>query len=278
MALDCVDLEYLLSQPRVSIFGYGSLIWRPGFSYDATELGFIRGYSRRFWQKSTHHRGTEDNPGRVLTSIEDEDGKIYGITYHVTGRDRILRALEALGLREVVLGGYTSMMMDFYPATNEYSSREPSCQVVLYIALPSNELYCGDLNESEFEIAKRVAMTSGFCGPNSDYIFKLADFMKEKFPDIEEPHLYEIDFYLAQFVREIEERKNLKNVPTKKVVDSSSMKVSSCKSPFCILENQSTFCDNQIDSDPEIAEITLANKSSPIVESKTGNEIKVAIA
>jgi cation transport regulator ChaC len=30
------------------VFGYGSLIWNPGFDFDDKILGFIRGYKRTF--------------------------------------------------------------------------------------------------------------------------------------------------------------------------------------------------------------------------------------
>lgn len=45
--------------PPVWIFGYGSLVWRPGFEFTSRKVGFIRGYSRRFWQGDTFHRGSE---------------------------------------------------------------------------------------------------------------------------------------------------------------------------------------------------------------------------
>lgn len=43
----------------VWIFGYGSLVWRPGFEFTSRKVGFIRGYSRRFWQGDTFHRGSQ---------------------------------------------------------------------------------------------------------------------------------------------------------------------------------------------------------------------------
>lgn len=40
------------------IFGYGSLCWRPGFDYNDVVIGYIKGYSRKFWQGNVTNRGT----------------------------------------------------------------------------------------------------------------------------------------------------------------------------------------------------------------------------
>ena len=48
------------------VFGYGSLLWNPGFSYEDQVFGYVEGYKRRFWLLNTTHRGV---PGQVKRSL-----------------------------------------------------------------------------------------------------------------------------------------------------------------------------------------------------------------
>lgn len=42
------------------VFGYGSLIWNPGFEFKKLVVGHIKGYARKFYQGSDEHRGSPD--------------------------------------------------------------------------------------------------------------------------------------------------------------------------------------------------------------------------
>ena len=52
----------------VWIFGYGSLLWNTNFPYEESVVGHLKGYTRRFWQGCTNHRGV---PGAVSPIIDN---------------------------------------------------------------------------------------------------------------------------------------------------------------------------------------------------------------
>lgn len=48
------------------IFGYGSLVWKPNFSYKRSQIGHIVGYKRRFWHGDNFYRGNKEMVRHLL--------------------------------------------------------------------------------------------------------------------------------------------------------------------------------------------------------------------
>jgi cation transport protein ChaC len=63
------------------VFGYGSLMWRPGFDYLERQLAWLRGYHRALCIYSHVHRGTPETPGLVLGL--DRGGSCRGVAFRV---------------------------------------------------------------------------------------------------------------------------------------------------------------------------------------------------
>jgi cation transport protein ChaC len=48
------------------VFGYGSLMWNPGFATPQTQAARLHGWHRAFCIYSEHYRGTPQKPGLIL--------------------------------------------------------------------------------------------------------------------------------------------------------------------------------------------------------------------
>lgn len=166
---------------EVWLFGYGSLIYLADFPYIDSKTASIRGWSRRFWQGSHDHRGTEENPGRVVTLIEDSDTICHGVAYKVEAS-----VFEQLDVREK--NGYLRF-------TTEMTFADGSGdQGLVYIATGDNDAYLGEA--SEYDIAVQIANAEGPSGTNSDYIIRLADSLTDM--GVDDPHVFEIVKHLNQ--------------------------------------------------------------------------------
>jgi cation transport regulator ChaC len=91
------------------VFGYGSIIWRPAFTYIDARPALLRGWRRRFWQGSPDHRGTPHRPGRVVTLVTDAAATCHGVAFD-TGHADTPEIFDALDMLES--GGYVRMTVD----------------------------------------------------------------------------------------------------------------------------------------------------------------------
>ena len=159
------------------VFGYGSLVYRPGFAYERVEDGYIRGYVRRFWQGSTDHRGVPGAPGRVVTLVPTVGAVCWGRAYWVapTEADRVLAELDH---REK--GGYERARMPFHAPRGEVVE-----DVLVYRATPDNPEYLGDAPLSA--LVHQIRHSVGPSGANIDYVLRLDDALREM--GAEDPHV-----------------------------------------------------------------------------------------
>src|SRR5499433_2070144 len=88
-----------LSKGDLWVFGYGSLMWRPGFESIEQAPARLIGEHRALCVYSFVHRGTPEKPGLVLGL--DRGGNCRGIAYRVTGKKRVA-TIEYLRGREQV--------------------------------------------------------------------------------------------------------------------------------------------------------------------------------
>jgi cation transport protein ChaC len=80
------------------VFGYGSLMWNPGFAHAASAPALLRGYHRSFCVYSHHYRGTPDRPGLVLGL--ERGGACRGVAFRVAAA-RAAEVLAYLDAREI---------------------------------------------------------------------------------------------------------------------------------------------------------------------------------
>jgi len=80
--LDGLDMAVAMAEPTHWVFGYGSLMWNPGFPHSSQQLGLLRGAHRSLSIISHHHRGTTDRPGLVFGLAHG--GSCRGMVFEVT--------------------------------------------------------------------------------------------------------------------------------------------------------------------------------------------------
>ena len=174
---------------RLWIFGYGSLIWRPTFPFEERVPARLDGWTRRFWQGSTDHRGVPGAPGRVVTLVPDPQGSCVGVAFRIAPSDAE-EVLAHLDHREK--GGYARHKVEL--AALDGSAVFPA---VVYVATEGNADWLGPAPLEE--IAETVRRARGPSGPNAEYVHRLAEALREL--GAHDAHVGELDALLARRAR-----------------------------------------------------------------------------
>ena len=164
------NLEYglALDMDEFWVFGYGSLMWNPGFPHEETQAARAFGYRRSLCIRSYVHRGTPENPGLVLGL--DRGGSCRGMAFRVSLEDRG-EVLEYLRKRELVTNVYKERMLAVMLSDGRY------VKAVGYVVDRSHVQYAGALGIEE--AAEIVRRSSGQSGPNDAYLFNTLAHLRE---------------------------------------------------------------------------------------------------
>jgi len=143
------------------VFGYGSLMWRPGFEFIEKVPARLIGEHRALCVYSFDHRGTPEKPGLVLGL--DRGGACRGIAFRVAP-DLRERTVLYLREREQTTHVYREVMRSVW-LDNEARQR---VSALTYVADRGHVQYAGRLPLGEQ--LRIVRQGHGRSGNNRDYV------------------------------------------------------------------------------------------------------------
>ncbi len=141
------------------VFGYGSLMWRPGFDFEERTLATVRGYRRALCVYSHVHRGTPDKPGLVLGL--DRGGSCKGVAFRVPA-EATETTVAYLRAREQVTMVYRELWLGAALADGR------RVRALTYVVDRSHVQYAGVLDLAALE--RFVGQGVGVSGANPDYV------------------------------------------------------------------------------------------------------------
>lgn len=140
------------------VFGYGSLMWNPGFAHLRVAPATHVGHTRAFAMWSVRHRGTPQRPGLVLTLCPG--GTCTGRAFLVDGADAA-EVCDYLLDREI--GTYA-----YRPAFIDIEVEGEAVQALTFLPTPDAPQFAPDLTLGEQ--AEAIASAVGGMGPNPEYL------------------------------------------------------------------------------------------------------------
>lgn len=141
------------------VFGYGSLMWRPGFTFVERVPALLRGVHRALCVYSTRYRGTPERPGLVLGL--DRGGSCRGIAFRVAAPE-VAETRAYLTDREMSGYVYREVMR---PVLLADGRRVPA---LTYIADRGHARYAHGLDRAQLLAIIRAG--HGEVGPCRDYV------------------------------------------------------------------------------------------------------------
>ena len=150
------------------VFGYGSLIWNPGFAHVSAQQGLLKGAHRSLSIVSHHHRGTVEQPGLVFGLTRG--GSCRGMVFEVADADwpQVYAYLQE---REQVTAVYRVVTRPVHLADGR------TIGALAFLVDERHEQFAGRLT-----LDQQLAMVRsgvGLSGRNIDYVLNTARHLRE---------------------------------------------------------------------------------------------------
>jgi cation transport protein ChaC len=140
------------------VFGYGSLMWHPGFPHVEVRPARLRGLHRSFCIYSHRYRGTPQVPGLVLGL--DRGGSCHGMAFRVPAAEGE-EAIDYLFEREMVTGVY-------HPFWRRAETKEGTITAMTFVVDRSHGQYAGNLDHDA--MVALILQGRGRSGPCLEYL------------------------------------------------------------------------------------------------------------
>ncbi|QMU58941.1 MAG: gamma-glutamylcyclotransferase [Boseongicola sp.] len=152
------------------VFGYGSLIWDPGFPVAEQRLARLTGFARSFCMSSVHHRGTEDDPGLVLALDPHEGAECSGVAFRVPEADADA-TVAYLRERELISSAYVERVLSLEV------DQIGGVRALAYVVDTDHVQYVGGMAlEQQAQI---ISAAVGGRGPNTEYLWNTVEHLDE---------------------------------------------------------------------------------------------------
>ena len=148
-----------MTPPNPWVFGYGSLIWNPGFAFLRSEKAVLHGAHRSLSIYSHRHRGTPERPGLVFGL--SRGGSCLGVAFEVDA-GVWPETFDYLQAREQDRGVYREAWRRVTLATGT------RVKALAYLVNEAHPQFAGRLDLGEQ--VRLVARSSGESGRNTEYV------------------------------------------------------------------------------------------------------------
>jgi glutathione-specific gamma-glutamylcyclotransferase len=152
---------HIAAQQDLWVYGYGSLMWDPGFHFAEVRLAELQGYQRRFTYWTRIARGTRERPALMLT-LERGSGACCctGLAFRIRG-DVVDVESAMLWRREMLRGGYC-------PALLPVGTPQGPITALAFACNHEHADYAGEMPLDQ--TAAIIAVAAGAIGTNRDYL------------------------------------------------------------------------------------------------------------